>query len=270
MLSTAFLFLNPQFDCPGNGVLSDNCYNNVCALSPDQWQNFIAADSDNFKSLANTFDDRFYCDDEIYLNLYSSLPYLGALVGYITISFYADNKGRRKPTIVGWSVSILGIVMTLASPNITLASIGLFFAGVGTESAAKITLMYMVEVFEANLRQKSMVVILACFSVGGMESTLFYYLFEDWWTATLCFIFIPAVLVLILMITFLQESPMFLVREGAATAQKAMNKIGMINTGRFNCLTIQDIENVIKNQRVEQFNRTTTPLDLFRFKSSEK
>jgi MFS family permease len=69
---------------------------------------------------------------------------LGALVGFIIVSFYADNKGRRKSTIIGWSVSLLGIILTLASPNITLASIGLFFAGVGADSASKINMVYMV------------------------------------------------------------------------------------------------------------------------------
>jgi hypothetical protein len=113
-----------------------------------------------------------------------------------------------------------------------------------------------------------MACISACFSVGGLISTLLYYLFEDWWTATLCSILLPAVVALILMIVFLQESPMFLVREGAATAQKALNKIGKINTGKTNCVTIQDIEKVIEYEQTEQFN--TTALDLFRFKSLRK
>jgi hypothetical protein len=63
LLSTAFIYLNPTFDCAGYGLLTDDCYNYVCALSPDQWQDFIIADSNNFKSLANDFDQRFYCDD---------------------------------------------------------------------------------------------------------------------------------------------------------------------------------------------------------------
>jgi MFS family permease len=166
-------------------------------------------------------------------------------VGFIIISFYADNKGRKDTTIIGWTVSILGLVMTLAAPNITVASIGLFFAGVGTDSATNITLIYFVEVFEARFIQKAMAAISACITVGGMVSTLFYYLFEDWWTTTLYSVLIPAVITLILMLIFLQESPMFLLREGAVSAQLAMNKIAKLNTGRSNIITLEDIGNVM-------------------------
>lgn len=63
LLGTGFIFLNPSFDCPGYGLLTDNCYDFVCSLNSDQWQDFVAADSSNFKSLANSFDQRFYCSD---------------------------------------------------------------------------------------------------------------------------------------------------------------------------------------------------------------
>ena len=32
MMSTAFLFLNPTFDCEGMGLLTNNCQDYVCAL----------------------------------------------------------------------------------------------------------------------------------------------------------------------------------------------------------------------------------------------
>jgi hypothetical protein len=56
LLGTAFIFRNPSFDCASYGLLTENCYNYVCALAPDQWQTFVAAESANFKSLANTFE----------------------------------------------------------------------------------------------------------------------------------------------------------------------------------------------------------------------
>jgi len=90
-----------------------------------------------------------------------------------------------------------------------------------------------------------MTTIQACFSTGALIATLFYYLLEDWWAATFYSILIPAILTLILMLVFLEESPMFLVREGPIIAQKALNKIGKLNKGKSNCITIEDIENVI-------------------------
>jgi len=37
--------------------------------------------------------------------------------------------------------------MTLASPNIILASVGLFLTGAGTDSVSNITFVYMIEVY---------------------------------------------------------------------------------------------------------------------------
>ena len=56
LLSTAFLYLNPSFDCSGSGLLTDSCYDYVCSLSPDQWEEYVAGDSNKFKSLANSFN----------------------------------------------------------------------------------------------------------------------------------------------------------------------------------------------------------------------
>lgn len=72
------------------------------------------------------------------------MPYFGALVGYAFISYYADNKGRKNITILGWAVSILGIIMTLAAPNITVASVGMFLTGLGSDSGTNISLVFMV------------------------------------------------------------------------------------------------------------------------------
>jgi MFS family permease len=78
------------------------------------------------------------------LNLYSTLPYFGAFIGYIIISYYADNKGRKNITILGWAVSIIGVIMVVAAPNITVASIGMFLAGLGTDSGTNISMIFMV------------------------------------------------------------------------------------------------------------------------------
>jgi OCT family organic cation transporter-like MFS transporter 4/5 len=189
------------------------------------------------------------------------------LIGSLISPLYADNKGRRGTTIIGWIVTILGILTCVAAPNITVASVGLFFVGVGAASASNIGLIYMVEVFESNLRQKSMAAISVCSTIGGMAATLFYYLFKDWWKTTVYSLLLPAVAALILMLIFLQESPMFLLRQGATHAQHVMNKIARLNTGRSDLITLEDIKNVMDNEQVEEYNQTITPLDLFRFPS---
>lgn len=124
------------------------------------------------------------------------------MIGYIVISFYADNRGRKNITILGWAISVLGIILALAAPNITVASIGMLLAGIGTDSATNITLIFIVEVFEDNLRQKSMTAVQISFCVGAMTATIFYYIFQDWWITTLLSILIPSFIVLILMVVF--------------------------------------------------------------------
>jgi len=37
LMSTAFLFLNPSFDCTGQGLLTDDCYDYVCSLPRSSW-----------------------------------------------------------------------------------------------------------------------------------------------------------------------------------------------------------------------------------------
>lgn len=59
-----------------------------------------------------------------------------------------------------------------------------------------------------------MIVIQPCFTAGGFVTTLFYYLFNDWWIMTLYSVLIPSVITFILMLVYLEECPMFLVRQG--------------------------------------------------------
>lgn len=133
------------------------------------------------------------------------MPYFGSLIGHIIVSFFSDNRGRKKALIISWALTVFGLIIAVASPNIILASIGIFFAGLGSDSGGtSISFLFMAEVFENNLRQKSMVGIQACFPIAGMLSTLFYYLYGDWWIATFYIVLIPAVITLISMIIFLE------------------------------------------------------------------
>jgi MFS family permease len=93
--------------------------------------------------LANSFDP-YFCDDEFYLNLYATGVYFGALLGYITINFLADNYGRRKVVLFSWGVGTLGTIILLASQGILMASMGLFLAGFGTDAILGVTYSVMV------------------------------------------------------------------------------------------------------------------------------
>lgn len=53
LMSTSFIFNNPEFDCEASGLLTDQCYDYVCSLPKDQWVSFVSADANKFRSLAN-------------------------------------------------------------------------------------------------------------------------------------------------------------------------------------------------------------------------
>ncbi len=62
LMSTAFIFYNPEFDCQAFGLITDDCYTTVCSLPRDQWAGFVTEQANSYKSLANAFG-AYHCDD---------------------------------------------------------------------------------------------------------------------------------------------------------------------------------------------------------------
>jgi len=67
--------------------------------------------------------------------------YAGAMIGYSTTSFFADNWGRKKVLIAGWWIGVIGVVILLAAPNMLVAVFGNFLLGAGADSILNITLI---------------------------------------------------------------------------------------------------------------------------------
>ena len=195
LMSTAFIFLNPSFDCHAFGLLTEDCYSYVCALPKEQWPLFVTEEAQSFKSLANTFGN-YFCDDEFYLNLYTTFPYFGALLGYIFVSFFADNYGRRNTALVTWSVCCVGCLVLMLSQTMWMAGLGLFLCGFGSDSVLNITSSIIAEQYNDKVRQKHFSMIQGAFTVGALFVTLIYYLWKDWFiTVTFC-LFIPSLITL--------------------------------------------------------------------------
>ncbi len=211
LLGTSFTYSNPSFDCEAFGLLTDNCYDYVCSLPSHAWADFITDEANQFKSLANSFDN-YFCEDEFYLNLHSSGVYLGALFGYIFVTFLSDNYGRRKITIMAWGICTLGCVILVSAQSMIMATIGLMLCGFGSDSVLGITYSVMVETYEDNMRQKHCSIIQMAFTSGGMMITLFYFIWENWRIASIYALTIPSAITLILIIVYLKETPMYLIK----------------------------------------------------------
>ena len=68
------------------------------------------------------------------------------------------------------------------------------------------------------------------------SSSWVFYLSHNWQRNWLILAVGPSTIVLVLLVTFLEETPQFLVKEGASRTAAVMNKIGKMNTGRQDCV----------------------------------
>ena len=80
------------------------------------------------------------------LDVLSSFTYFGAFVGYLVISFFADNFGRKSSLIIGWGICSLGVVIVAASFNIYMTAAGLFLCGFGSDVSLNIAFFFFGEV----------------------------------------------------------------------------------------------------------------------------
>ncbi len=110
------------------------------------------------------------------MNLYASTSYLGAFFGYIFVSFFADNYGRRKTLILSWVACCLGCLVLLLSRSLWMAGIGLFLCGFGTDSGSSLTLSIISEQFNDVSRQKISTLVQGTFTFGSLFITLIYYI----------------------------------------------------------------------------------------------
>ena len=209
-MSTSFSWLNPQFDCEASGLLADDCYTYVCSLPPTEWAGFVTHEANNFRSLANEFG-AYYCDDEIYLNIYASAPFLGSMIGCIIMALWADNHGRKNTLRLAGIVVFVGSVILIFAVDLWMAVIGLLLCGIGSDAALTLFTSMGAEWYEDNHRQKVGSLVQTTYIVGALAVTLFYYLFEDWRVTTLYCLIIPSSINAILIFLFVKESPMYLI-----------------------------------------------------------
>ena len=109
-----------------------------------------------------------------------SCVYFGAFVGYIAISFFSDNFGRRSSILVSWFICTIGAIIVALSPNIYMIAVGMFFCGCGCDAGINICFFFFGEVVGDEKRQKYSVIVQIFFCLGAMVTTLFFYLINSW------------------------------------------------------------------------------------------
>lgn len=202
LLSTSFLFRSPALNCRSNGLLvSDlSCERYICSLREDEWQNYLSADN-HFHSLATS--GNYLCSNSVTIALVSSCTYVGAFVGYMAISFLADNFGRRRALLGSWVVCAVGTVVVASSMRIEVAAVGFFLSGFGSDVALNLTLLFFAEEVGSKKRQKYSIIVQMFFAIGALVSIFFFYIFDHWRVVWIVLVAIPAVVELLLIHSYI-------------------------------------------------------------------
>ena len=117
VMQPVFLFLDPPFDCKGNGLLTKNCEKSVCALNTmDEWKSYQEKDS-QVDSLSTEFGP-YICDEHYKATLFKMVEYVGIFMGYIVFLYFTDNYGRKMSIIMTWTVTTIGVGILCASVSI--------------------------------------------------------------------------------------------------------------------------------------------------------
>lgn len=114
------------------------------------------------------------------IDLVKSFVYFGAFIGYIAISFFSDNFGRRSSILVSWVICTVGAILVSVSPNVYVVAAGMFLCGCGCDAGINICFFFFGEVVGDEKRQKYSVIIQIFFCLGAMATTLFFYLIPSW------------------------------------------------------------------------------------------
>lgn len=81
-------------------------------------------------------------------------------------------------------------------------------------------------------RQKYSIVMQIFFTLGALAATTLFYFINNWRIIWCLIVIAPAIVEVIMIASYIEETPHFLVKKGCAQAMEALNRIGMINLDR--------------------------------------
>lgn len=152
---------------------------------------------------------------------------LGCVAGAMTAASLADRLGRKKALAVTAVVFILGTVGTVASRNAVQFDSFRILSGLGVGVVSVISPMYMAEISPARLRGRLVTINqLTIVAAGFLSILVAYYLTSQGnWRAMFGAALVP-VLVLLVVLPFVPESPRWLIERGALeSARKVLKQV---------------------------------------------
>ena len=70
---------------------------------------------------------------------------MGSLVGYLTISYLSDNKGRKSAYMLSLILAVLGSIFIATALNIYMILFGYFFLGLGINTVSNLHFTFISE-----------------------------------------------------------------------------------------------------------------------------
>ena len=109
-----------------------------------------------------------------------------------------------------------GSLLLVFSSSLALASISLFLIGYGLSIPSCYIISIVTEVTEPNLSKKFIATINGPEIIGGMLISYAYGQIKEWRAVSIYFILIPTIILLIITILFLEDTPYSLLKSKSA------------------------------------------------------
>jgi uncharacterized membrane protein len=93
-----------------------------------------------------------------------------------------------------------------------MAAVGFFLSGFGSDASINICLFFFGEVVGTNKRQKYSIIVQIFFALGALIVTFFFFLFYNWRVVWCLLVAAPALIELILLYCYIEETPEFLIK----------------------------------------------------------
>ncbi|CAI9732230.1 cation transporter 15-like [Octopus vulgaris] len=183
--------------------------------------------SDHLSSIVSEFD--LACEREWLKNIAVSAMFAGFLVGNILFGTLSDAFGRFKMFCAANALSIFSGLIKIYSPNIIVFLIIYIIEGFGIAGTYLILFTILQECVTQNYRTRLNYLMHGTYGLGAMLLAGVAYVFPKWQHLLYATI-IPHILIFILALKFLPESPRWLLNKGKFTeAEKSFEKIAKTN-----------------------------------------
>ena len=236
-VASVFLLAKVDFNCHvENGTSLPKIYDDVCNLTTtDQCNEFLNVENEEVRACTDGYEfdttSRYYdsvttefelvCSDSWKQTVIESTYFIGFFVGAGLGGYVSDNYGRRTTILIGGvATAIFNIAASFLSVKWYLFMIFRFFIGISSNMAYVAAYVYCMEIIGPDYRSAMGIWVQACFAIGyGLLSPISY-LWPSW-TSLQIVIGCVAVPQVLMVISFVGESPRYLFVRGEIDKAKS-------------------------------------------------